>query len=560
MSLWTISGWLLMASLFTSKARADEYRIKGYEQLQRQPSQMLLDKGRAYLTASGGKQDSALVCYHIVANHYFEGRQNREEMEHSLTAMNNVGYMYTFCYYDYGRAYEYLQRAMDECERIGYRERLPYVYINMGNLLLTEGAIFNQSSGLQCAVAARRATLDCAADMYKKAFHAALDVKDWRMLVIAFNNLSNLVFEEGSIAGDTIGIHSEMHIFSTLTIPDSIPLLCYTREMCDAVGAARQGDYPAALRHIDHAIAYVDVPMAPERSLMLGYYKKSQVLRRMGRHAESLKLLEQVAKMADRYGTRDVQVETYQKLAAAWREQGDTFKADRYQFIYLQKKDSLVNFSHLGNVSRMLFLNELSKKDDEVRLLAHRRQVQNIVTWFIALIALIIIAALLLLVRSYRNLQCSYRQLYINSVETLHKEEKKQKYQGRDFDDAERRRIIATIEEVMQRGGEILEESFTINRLSVLIQANERHVSQVINETYGHNFYVLLANYRVKEACRRLGNIEQYGQLTIDAIAAGVGFKSRSNFVCNFKRVTGLSPSEYLRQARAANSEASRGA
>ena len=51
------------------------------------------------------------------------------------------------------------------------------------------------------------------------------------------------------------------------------------------------------------------------------------------------------------------------------------------------------------------------------------------------------------------------------------------------------------------------------------------------------------------EACRRLGDQEHYGHLTIAAIAKDVGFGSRSNFALAFKRVTGISPSDYLRQA-----------
>lgn len=51
-------------------------------------------------------------------------------------------------------------------------------------------------------------------------------------------------------------------------------------------------------------------------------------------------------------------------------------------------------------------------------------------------------------------------------------------------------------------------------------------------------------------ACRRLGDIDHYGQLTIEAIASGVGFRSRTSFVTSFKRITGLTPSEYQRLAR----------
>ena len=54
----------------------------------------------------------------------------------------------------------------------------------------------------------------------------------------------------------------------------------------------------------------------------------------------------------------------------------------------------------------------------------------------------------------------------------------------------------------------------------------------------------------IKEACKRMGDIEHYGNYTIEAISESVGFKSRSTFVTSFKRITGLTPSQYQRLAR----------
>ena len=54
----------------------------------------------------------------------------------------------------------------------------------------------------------------------------------------------------------------------------------------------------------------------------------------------------------------------------------------------------------------------------------------------------------------------------------------------------------------------------------------------------------------MREACRILNDTEQSGHLTIEAIAANLGFNSRSNFTVTFKRITGISPSDFMKMAK----------
>lgn len=56
---------------------------------------------------------------------------------------------------------------------------------------------------------------------------------------------------------------------------------------------------------------------------------------------------------------------------------------------------------------------------------------------------------------------------------------------------------------------------------------------------------------RINVACKRLMDVENYGNLTIEAIVSDLGFKSRSTFSKTFKRFTGLTPGEFQRLAKA---------
>ena len=92
---------------------------------------------------------------------------------------------------------------------------------------------------------------------------------------------------------------------------------------------------------------------------------------------------------------------------------------------------------------------------------------------------------------------------------------------------------------------EIYSTDFSVERLSELTSTSYKNVSQVINEKFECNFNVFLNRYRIKEACRRLSDMDKYGMYTIEAISESVGFKSRTRFASNFKKEVGMPPSEY---------------
>lgn len=71
----------------------------------------------------------------------------------------------------------------------------------------------------------------------------------------------------------------------------------------------------------------------------------------------------------------------------------------------------------------------------------------------------------------------------------------------------------------------------------------------MINDEYGINFRAFLNRYRVKEAMRRLEDIDNYGHLTLKAIAESIGYRSQATFISVFTKETGLKPGIYQRLA-----------
>jgi AraC-like DNA-binding protein len=84
----------------------------------------------------------------------------------------------------------------------------------------------------------------------------------------------------------------------------------------------------------------------------------------------------------------------------------------------------------------------------------------------------------------------------------------------------------------------------SLGELSKLVKESKHHLSQVINERLGMNFFELLAKYRVEEAKKILLE-DTKKQITIENLADEVGYNSKSAFNNAFKKHTGLTPTQF---------------
>lgn len=120
----------------------------------------------------------------------------------------------------------------------------------------------------------------------------------------------------------------------------------------------------------------------------------------------------------------------------------------------------------------------------------------------------------------------------------------------RGLSDQASEELADKIAKVMETSEEWLDPDFSISSLASLVGANAKYVSACINDRYGKNFRTFINEYRILTALRRMSDIPAYGQFTIGAIAESVGFRSSTNFIAAFRKVTGVTPSRYLKLAQ----------
>ncbi len=91
-----------------------------------------------------------------------------------------------------------------------------------------------------------------------------------------------------------------------------------------------------------------------------------------------------------------------------------------------------------------------------------------------------------------------------------------------------------------------LDPELNLNKLSSQTGINAKHLSTTLNKGVGLNFYDYVNGFRIDEVKKLLLNQENRN-LTIEAMANMAGFKSKSSFNTAFKKVTQMTPREFLK-------------
>jgi two-component system response regulator YesN len=88
-------------------------------------------------------------------------------------------------------------------------------------------------------------------------------------------------------------------------------------------------------------------------------------------------------------------------------------------------------------------------------------------------------------------------------------------------------------------------EELTLAQLAGALEVSESHLSHIFKKETGQTLNGYLTNYRVRQAMRLLGDCRN----RVSEVAERVGYRDVTYFSATFKKITGLSPSEYQKRA-----------
>ncbi len=516
---------LMLSSLFSLAQNATE----DYDSLSRLPSEQLMASGRTYFEQR--QPGRALSCFTIVSER-FKKTSDSEEARQSIRALNNCGCVYKYFFFDYTQAYECFTKAYDLCEQENDGVFLPVILVNLGDLLIDYGTHYNSQK-----------LLDQSVEIFENCIQRAQETRHWELLVTAFFNLVS--------QKDDIDLSRYDIIFSE-AIPDSTPDIHYVRLQYKGIASMQQQRYAEARQYFQQQLGVITTRWVAERDTLATYENIAKTYLKERDYVHAAEYWNKALDLSASANMIDLASGICKKLSECYREMGDSEMQRRYHLLYLEKMEEMHN-SRLSSIGELNYINELKKEEMKAEELTARQRQQQFTILVIIVVLLVVIAFAVLLWRKNQQLQLRNKSLYEHYRQAMRSDadQKQMRYSHSRLNQDQREALVFQIEEVLADGALICQQDFSLSQLAKLVGSNTTYVSQVINEKFGMTFSNVLGNFRVREACRRISESREYENLTIEAIASNVGFKSRTAFINAFKREVGLTPSEYMKMAMA---------
>ena len=109
--------------------------------------------------------------------------------------------------------------------------------------------------------------------------------------------------------------------------------------------------------------------------------------------------------------------------------------------------------------------------------------------------------------------------------------------------------IEATVRKHLEEKKSFLQHSYTLKMFSEETQVPVHYLSGFINKYYKMNFNDFINEYRIIFSIDKLLK-KEWMYKKLETIASEAGFNNRNTFISAFKKVTGVKPSEFLKDIK----------
>ena len=227
---------LLLACLFVEQAAAasNDVAISLYNRWEHLDGHKLIQMGYHYRNVAR-QPDSAMVCFSIVANRYYDKHLTDADRHESVHAFQMMGRTYFFEYEDFIKADSIIALAAELAQRHHYDDLLPDILIDRSSITKGLRGVVHDSYGVDTV----------SLNMLKTAFHLAYKNGNWESAKASFFNLML----------DCIMVNEDQYVGGIMdsvlrVMPESVRWRPLAVQLIGGVRACNNGDLKSALTHL----------------------------------------------------------------------------------------------------------------------------------------------------------------------------------------------------------------------------------------------------------------------------------------------------------------------
>lgn len=244
---------------------------------------------------------------------------------------------------------------------------------------------------------------------------------------------------------------------------------------------------------------------------------------------------------------------------------GNTAEALKFQDIYFNLTDSLINFQQFLSINASEHQRKFADKAKEIKTLTQTLTRRTIIITLIGMLLIVSLIFLTVILWQKRNLNTAYKALFEKNrrmiddaykpTEIVNGDVKNEHTESSEEELKTQQMLYDRIVKFMDTSDLYLNPEFGLSNIVSAVGSNFAYVSKVIKQYSGLNVPSFINEYRIREACRRILDGDRFGNLTLAAIGESVGFNSQVSFNRTFKKITGMTPSTYMKIAASTRNE-----
>lgn len=120
-----------------------------------------------------------------------------------------------------------------------------------------------------------------------------------------------------------------------------------------------------------------------------------------------------------------------------------------------------------------------------------------------------------------------------------------EKYLNKKIDAKQASVLLKELDHLLLTEKIFTDPTLKLNSVAERMNIPTHQLSQLLNDNLGQGFKPFINEHRIKAACQLLGTNHQ---MSLEGIGYEVGFRSKSTFFTTFKKLMGVTPSQYKEQ------------